>query len=204
MKSFKTVFFLAFISFLHVNIHAQNAVINCPANMVVSADPGKEGAIVNFPALPPELGSATITPASGSFFRLGSHSVIVTTASGQKCSFTVIVTDNEAPELSRIRLSREKLWPVSNKMKKIVLNYTVTDNTGKVNSTVMVSSNATDGIQDWEIVDEHLVRLKAARLPDDSPRIYTITVTATDEAGNKTKRTTSIAVSRTMTAVAAN
>lgn len=204
MNSFKTVCLITFISLFHVNIRAQNSVINCPANMVVSAEPGKEGATVNFPALAPELGSATITPASGSFFRLGSHSVIVTTASGQKCSFTVTVTDNEAPELSPIRLSREKLWPASNKMKKVVLQYTATDNAGKVNTTVAVSSNSTDGIQDWEIVDEHLLRLKAARLPDDTPRIYTITVTATDEAGNKTKRTTTISVSRTMKAVAAN
>lgn len=204
MKSLRTPGLIAIISLLYLSSQAQNAVINCPANMVIPAEPGKEGAVVNFPPLAPELGSATITPASGSFFRLGSHSVIVTTASGQKCSFTVTVTDNEAPELSLIRLSREKIWPASNKMKKVVLHYTATDNALRVTTTVSVSSNATDGIQDWEIVDDHLVRLKAARLPDDKPRVYTLTVTASDEAGNKTKRTTSIAVSRTMMAVAAN
>jgi hypothetical protein len=63
-----------------------------------------------------------------------------------------------------------------------------------------VSSNATDGIKDWEIIDEGELRLKASRLSDGSPRIYTITVTATDDAGNKTKRTTTIAVSETMIA----
>jgi hypothetical protein len=204
MKSFRTLSFIAIISLFNTGIHAQNAEINCPANMIVSAEPGKEGAIVNFPALAPELGGATISPASGSFFRLGSHSVIVTTASGQKCSFTVTVTDNEAPELSAIRLSRERIWPANGKLKKISVYYTTTDNGGKVTTTLEVSSNTTDESRDWEIVDEHQVRLRSVRLPDNTPRIYTLTVTASDEAGNKTTRTTSIAVSRTMTAVAAN
>ncbi len=204
MKSFRTVFSIVISGLFHLGIYAQNAVINCPANMIVPAETGKEGAIVNFPSLPAELSGATITPASGSFFRLGSHSVIVTTAAGQKCSFTVTVTDNEAPELSPLRLSREKLWPASNKMKKVAVIYTASDNGGIVKTTLSVTSNATDGIPDWEIVDDHLLRLKASRLPEDKARIYQITVIATDEAGNKTKRTTSIAVSRTMTAVAPN
>lgn len=199
MNTSRAIFLITFSSLVSAGIQAQNAVIPCPENIIVTADPGKEGAVVTFPALSPELGNATITPASGSFFRLGSHSIIVTTASGQKCSFTVTVTDNEAPELSPITLSRERIWPASNKMKKVVLRYDVSDNSGNVKTTVAVSSNATDGSQDWAIIDDHLVRLRSARLPDDKPRIYTITVTAIDDAGNKTRRTTSIAVSRTMT-----
>jgi hypothetical protein len=72
-----------------------------------------------------------------------------------------------------------------------------------VNTTITVSSNAMDGIKDWEIVDEHLVRLKSSRLSDGTVRVYSVSVIATDEAGNKTTRTTSIAVSKTMVAKAA-
>ena len=69
---------------------------------------------------------------------------------------------------------------------------------------ISVSSNAPASEEaDWQIIDDHLLRLKASRLPDDSPRIYTITVTATDVSGNKTTRTTTIAVSKTMLAVPA-
>ena len=89
-------------------------------------------------------------------------------------------------------------------MKKVNVYYHVTDNGQSVNTSLSVSSNATDGIRDYEIVDNHLVRLKTSRLPDGTPRIYTITVTAVDDAGNKTTGTTTIAVSKTMTAVAAN
>ncbi|MDZ4795664.1 MAG: hypothetical protein SGI83_15405 [Bacteroidota bacterium] len=198
MKRIKALLALAIIC--GTTIHAQNVAFTCPSNILVKAEEGKEGATVSFPALSAESGIGTFTPASGSFFRLGSHSVIVSTAGGQKCSFTVTVTDNEPPYLSPLTLSRLQLWPASNKMKKVAVYYTSSDNAEKIKTSLSVSSNATDSIKDWEIEDENLVRLKSSRLPDGTVRIYTISVTATDEAGNKTTRTTSIAVSNTMTA----
>ena len=204
MKCLKAMSFAIIVLFSQQKMNAQNCTLTCPANIVIKAESGKEGTNVSFPSLTlaAECGTLTYTPASGSFFRLGSHSIIATTSTGQKCSFTVTVTDNEPPTLSPITLSRMMLWPASNKMKKVAVNYTMSDNGENVKTAVSVSSNATDGIQDWEIVDEHLLRLKASRLPDGTTRVYTITVTATDEAGNKTTRTTTIAVSKTMTAVA--
>lgn len=180
--------------------NAQNITLTCPSNIIIKADAGKEGAVVSFSSLTlaPDWGSPTYTPASGSFFRLGSTSVTLATTSGQKCSFTVTVTDNEPPTLTELSLSTERLWPASNKMKKVGVYYTASDNTENVKSVVTVSSNSETLVDDWEIVNEHLVRLKASRLPDGEPRIYTITVTATDEAGNKTTRATTIAVSKTM------
>lgn len=182
--------------------YSQNCTPVCPENIIVTADPGKEGTTVTLPSLALEAncGSYTYSPASGSFFRLGSHSIIMTTASGQKCSFSVIVTDNEPPLLSPLVLSRKSLWPASNKMKKTKVKFSASDNGGNVTTDIAVSSNATDGIKDWEIIETGELRLKSSRLPDGSVRIYTITVTATDESGNKTKRTTTIAVSETMIA----
>lgn len=182
---------------------AQPCTLSCPSNIVVTADPGKEGTIVNFPKsnFPAECGRVTYTPESGGFFRLGPHSIIVMSSTGERCSFTVIVNDNEPPVLSDITLTRVTLWPASNKMKKVGVNYTVTDNAIDVKTVMTVGSNATDGIKDWEMEDDHNLRLKSSRLRDGSPRIYTITVTATDEAGNKTTKSTTIAVSNTMTAI---
>lgn len=205
MKSLKALFFVIAFFITQAKSNAQNCTLTCPANIVVTSDNGKEGAIVTFPSMTvaAECGTLTYTPASGSFFRLGSHSIIVTSSSGQKCSFTVMVTDNESPTLSPITLSRQMLWPASNKLKKVKVFYTIADNGQNLKTAVTVSSNATDGIKDWEYVDDHELRLKSSRLPDGSPRIYSITVTATDEAGNKTSRTTTIAVSNTMIAKAA-
>ena len=185
--------------------NAQACTLSCPSNMIIKAETGKEGTSVTFSSATSvgDCGTISYSPASGSFFRLGSHSIIATSSSGQKCSFTITITDNEPPSLSSITLSRKQLWPATNKLKKVGVYYSTSDNAQDVKTEISVSSNATDGSKDWEIVDDHLLRLKASRLPDGSPRIYIITVTATDEAGNKTTRTTSIAVSKTMTAVAA-
>lgn len=178
---------------------AQNASSVCPANMIVQAETGKEGANVNFR----DTAGSTFTPLSGSFFRLGSHSVIVSNAAGQKCSFTVMVTDNESPNLSLLSLSRSVLRPDNSKMKKVNVFYTATDNGENVKTSLSVTSNASDGLKDYEIIDDHLVRLKSSRLPDGSVRTYTITVIAIDDAGNKTTRSTTLSVARRVTDIAA-
>lgn len=200
MALLRSLFAIATIS-ISLYGSAQNAAIPCPSNMIVKADQGKEGAIVSFPSLTGELASATYTPASGSFLRLGSHSIIVTNSAGQKCSFTVMITDNEPPYISPLTLSRDRLWPANDKLKRVTVNYYVTDNAGEAKASLTVSSNTTDGVKDWELIDNNALRLKASRLPDGSARVYTITVSATDDAGNKTTRTTTIAVSDTMMAV---
>jgi len=183
------------------NGNAQNCTLSCPSNIVITADSAKEGTNVSFPTANTmgDCGTITYTPASGSFFRLGSHSIIATNSGGQKCSFTVTVTDNESPVVSELSLSSKRLWPASNKMKKVGVYYTATDNGQDVSSVLTVSSNVEDpSTRDWEVIDNHLVRLKASRLHNGEPRIYTIKVTTTDSAGNKTRRTTSIAVSKTI------
>ena len=206
MKTLKHLFILTGAFCISLAGISQDCALSCPDNIIVQARAGQEGTEVNFPAFnaPAGCGTVTFTPASGSFFRLGSHSITVMSSTGQKCSFTVTVTDNEAPTLSAITLSRTLLWPASNKMKKVNVFYTASDNGEDVKTQITVSSNAPASEEpDWQIIDDHLLRLKASRLPDDSPRIYTITVTATDVSGNKTTRTTTIAVSKTMLAVPA-
>ena len=76
--------------------------------------------------------------------------------------------------------------------------YTAKDNAEEVNTTLSVSSNDDSGIRDWEVVNNHLLRLKAARLPNGEARVYTITVKSSDMSGNTTTRITSIVVSKTM------
>lgn len=188
------------ILFNQFTLKAQNCVLKCPDNIVVPAVLGTEGTEVTFPELNQlsGCGSLSYSRPSGSFFRLGSHSIIVISSTGAKCSFTVTISDNEPPKISEINLSREVLWPANNKLKKVNVFYNVSDISEEVKSTMTVTSNARDGVKDWEYIDDHSLRLKASRLSDGSPRIYTITVTAVDEAGNATTRSTTIAVSQTI------
>jgi hypothetical protein len=178
---------------------AQNCTITCPENIVAKADSGKGGTYVQFPAAVTSgnCGQLSYTPASGSFFKIGSTSVIVTSASGQRCSFTVTVTDNEPPSLSPIFLSSKRLWPANGKMRDVSVGYVSSDNSNELNCLVTVASNGSDSASgNWQVVDNHSIRLRASRLPNGMARIYTVTVTCTDAAGNTTRRTTGISVAK--------
>lgn len=198
MKGLATILCFAGIM-TGITANSQTCALISPANMIVKAEKGQEGAIVTFadPAslVTGDCGAISYTPASGSFFRIGSHSVIVSTPSGQKTFFTLTVTDNEPPYLSELTLSARKLVPAKNKMKKIGVYYTASDNAQEVNTSISVTSNHdSPGTRDAEVVDKHMVKLYSAPLPDGETRVYTITVTCTDAAGNITRRATTVTV----------
>ena len=76
--------------------------ITCPANVTVSNDEGRCGAVVTYaaPTTTGDCGTVTCTPASGSTFPVGTTTVTCSTASGPSCSFTVTVEDDENPTVS--------------------------------------------------------------------------------------------------------
>jgi len=75
--------------------------LTCPENNTVSTDAGQCGATVNFNiSSSMTCGSVTAMPPSGSFFAVGNTSVQVTASTGESCSFTVTVTDNENPAIT--------------------------------------------------------------------------------------------------------
>jgi len=75
--------------------------ITCPSNITQSNDPGQCGASVSFSPTDNGLCSTvSCSPASGSFFPVGTTTVNCTTAAGPGCSFTVTVNDTEAPQIS--------------------------------------------------------------------------------------------------------
>jgi len=199
MKTFLVLPLTGMLLFFYATGNSQGCLFTCPENIVMKADSGKGGVYVTLPGatVDSSCGVISYTPASGSFFKIGSSSVIVTTASGTRCSFTVTVTDNEPPSLSLVTLSSKRIWPANGKMKEVGVRYSSADNANETSCVVSISSNdpAANG-QDAEVVNTHLVRLRAQRLPNGLARIYMITVTCTDEAGNITKRTTGISVAK--------
>lgn len=79
--------------------------LDCPANVVVSADTtegGQPGARVTFSAavVNGDCGAVTNTPGSGSFFTVGTHSIISQSEIGAaSCTFTVTVLDSDPPTI---------------------------------------------------------------------------------------------------------
>lgn len=76
--------------------------LTCPANITVSNDLNMCGAVVNFPAptTSETCGPVTFSPASGSFFPVGTTTVTVSTTSGSSCTFDVTVNDTQPPSIT--------------------------------------------------------------------------------------------------------
>ena len=76
--------------------------ITCPANVTQNNDPNQCGAVVNYPAPTPNGSCGTIncTPASGSFFPVGTTTVTCTSSAGPTCTFTVTVNDAQPPSIT--------------------------------------------------------------------------------------------------------
>lgn len=192
--------------------------ITCPANIVASNDRRLCTASVSFaatatgtpaPAITYRVGSSVIT--SPHVFPLGTTTVNVTAVNGggfATCSFTVTVNDTEAPVINNISVDPSVLWPANHKMKNVDVSYSSTDNCpGAVTCTLSVTSNEhVNGMgdgntgDDWEIVNNHSVKLRAERSGAGTGRIYTITIRCTDQAGNTGVATTTVTVPHDMSA----
>ncbi len=181
----------------------QACQINPQNDITVNNDPDQCGAIVNYPTQTStgSCGVLTSTPASGSFFPVGETTVTTTSTSGASSTFKVIVKDAQAPAVSNPSATPASLWPPNHTMRDVTVTYTVTDNCPGGNCVLSVTSNEPvngtddgDTAPDWEIVDNHHVRLRAERSGIGNGRIYTITVTCTDAAGNTTIKSTTVSV----------
>ena len=86
-------------------VTTETCTLDCPSNVVVTANTtsgGQPGAFVSFGAasVSGNCGAVSNNPPSGSFFAVGTHSIISTSEAGPSCSFTVTVLDTTPPTIS--------------------------------------------------------------------------------------------------------
>jgi hypothetical protein len=118
---------------------------------------------------------------------------------------TVDVVDTTDPSVS-VTVGTGSLWPPNHKMVPVVLTVSASD-VGDTNLevTVEVTSNEPvdgtgrrDASPDWEVTDNgdgtFALSLRAERDGRGSGRIYTITATATDDAGNSVSSSAEVTV----------
>ncbi|MFN0111224.1 MAG: HYR domain-containing protein, partial [Blastocatellia bacterium] len=80
---------------------ASACAISCPANINANTNPGQCTTNVSYSTPNPAgCGTVTCSPASGSLFAIGTTTVTCNTTAGPSCSFTVTVSDNQAPTVS--------------------------------------------------------------------------------------------------------
>jgi uncharacterized repeat protein (TIGR01451 family) len=120
---------------------------------------------------------------------------------GNNSTTASVLASNPPPVISNASVDRPVLWPPNHKMIDVMVSYDVTDNCGAITTELTVTSNEPvndkgdgDTSPDWEVLDEHHVRLRAERSATGNGRIYTITITATDSAGGSSSQTVTVTV----------
>jgi hypothetical protein len=178
-------------------------VITCPANITVSCAanvPAVNTASVtsgdNCPVTITHVSDDITNKTCANQFTL-TRTYKATDASGNSatCSQVITVFDNTAPVISNASTNVVSLWPANHKMKDVIVNYNTADNCNGVTTTLTVSSNEPingtgdgDTSPDWQIVNNHLVKLRAERAGNGNGRIYTITIRATDGCNNSSTK----------------
>ncbi|MEO6723212.1 MAG: T9SS type A sorting domain-containing protein [Ferruginibacter sp.] len=138
-----------------------------------------------------------IGDASGQIFNKGITTVIYSLIDdpATTCTFNVIVKDGEAPLITNAFATPGNLWPPNHQLRDLSINYAMKDNCNDAVVTLFVRSNEpqtgtgrSDLPNDWQVMSPDRVRLRAERNELGSGRIYTITITAKDAAGNVTRQ----------------
>jgi hypothetical protein len=184
-------------------------VLTCPADISVPNDLDECGAVVPFtPTYSGNCGTVTSNPQSGSFFPVGTTEVTVTAArlngSSDSCTFDVTVNDTQLPAVSTPTTNPNTLWPPNHQMVDVAVNYTATDNCPLTCVLTVSSNEPIDGLgdgdtaPDWQVIDDHNVRLRAERSGKGNGRIYTITTTCTDASNNTNTKTSTVLVPKSM------
>jgi uncharacterized lipoprotein YddW (UPF0748 family) len=190
-------------------------ITTCAANQNVGTDAGVCTATVAItaPVATDNCGVASLTGTRSDNLALtaaypkGVTTItwVATDAAGNTsatCTQTIMVSDTEAPTITNLTADPSVLTPPNHKMRDVTIAYTLADNCGPVTSSIAVSSNEPENGNgdggnngpDWKIIDNHHVQLRAERSGKGDGRVYTITVTATDAAGNKTTRNVTVTV----------
>lgn len=112
-----------------------------------------------------------------------------------------VVASNPPPVITGASVDKPTLWPPNHQMVDVRVAYSVSDNCGAVSTRLSVSSNEPvnglgdgDTAPDWQIASHKLVRLRAERAGKGTGRSYTITIEATDSAGQTSSRSVKVVV----------
>jgi glycosidase len=155
-------------------------------------------------------GAPTVAGGAAASFQLtqqGTHTVylraIDNAGNASALASLVVKIDTTAPTVSAPTSNPSVLSVPNHQMVDITVSYNASDNSGGVTCSLGVASNDPvnglgdgDTAPDWLVLDDHHVQLRAERGRARMGRVYTVTVTCADAAGNATSRNTTVSVPR--------
>ena len=105
-----------------------------------------------------------------------------------------------APVVSGVSATPDILWPPNHQFVDVTINYSVTEPCPNTCVLTVSSNQPINGTgdgntsPDWQVIDAHHVLLRAERDGNASDRIYSITITCTNDT-NKLSTTKTVRVS---------
>ncbi len=191
----------------------QPPTISCPASITVSCasdvpavDISSAAATDNCSYVVTHVGDVITNQTCANRFTL-TRTYRATDGAGNsaECLQVITVNDDQPPQLTDPTVSQSALWPPNHTMRDITLTYTVSDNCSATTSVSITSNEPVNGVSDgdtdpdWEIVDDHHIKLRAERAANGDGRIYTITVTVTDGCNSPVTKTATVMVAHNIT-----
>jgi hypothetical protein len=178
---------------------------NCPQDIAVGNDPGLSGAKVSWvePTATDNVGVTGFTSdhKPGETFAVGSTTVTYTAsdAAGNMATgkFVVTVQDSEKPVISNASVSPKSLGPPNNKMVRVTVNYTTSDNCGVASTSLSARGNRRGSdAKDVRLLpnDPHHLYLRAERTGGKAVLTYVITITCTDVYKNTVTKDVTVTV----------
>jgi hypothetical protein len=114
-----------------------------------------------------------------------------------------IKLDLTPPAIGGASANPSVLSSPNHKLRDVTVAYNVSDNFSPAICTLGVASNEPvngtgdgDTAPDWEVLDAHRIRLRAERSGAGAGRVYTVTITCADAAGNTSNRALTVTVPR--------
>jgi hypothetical protein len=115
---------------------------------------------------------------------------------------TVTVVDTKPPRIRRVLPNPSTLWPPNHKMVPVKVRVSVDDicDAAPACRIISVSSNEPvkgkggDRYPDWQLTGKLSLKLRAERSPKGRGRVYTIRVRCTDDSGNSSTKSGTVAV----------
>jgi Chondroitinase B/HYR domain len=189
---------------------SKKPVITTPLPDLTLEATGPQGAVATYSAEATDDKDGPLavvfTPSSGSFFPVGTTTVVATATdfagNVATVSFAVKVVDTTPPSINAVGASPKELWPPNHKMVPVTVTVDAQDAVGVASTRIVsVSSNQPptgigDGSTsiDWHLTGDLTVDLRAERSATGTDRTYTITIECRDASGNVSTATTTVVV----------